>query len=252
MHVQYDPPAANNPKTQEVVVRAFSRRRGAALAGFTMALVLSGSSLAAAAGPPSSSTLKKIGSSSKAVKTQPKAGLGATLGASPLVAISFSGNKATVLGGSAVSGSSSKRARVSNIPISAAQCLVNFTTKATSAGNQTSAKWFSGISCSQKMFMFGEAFLAESATKFDGSGGYFTGNAFSDLSGHSNTVIKEPHPSLYIWSAINVFFPTKPSRGVIVILPKGNQPINSATTCKVASTTSNGIGVHCDMYTQRF
>ena len=233
-------------------MRAFSRRRGAALAGFTMALVLSGSSLAAAAGPPSSKTLKKIGSSSKAARAQPKTGLGATLGASPLVAISFSGNKATVLGGSAVSGTTSK-ARLANIPISAAQCLVNFTTQATSvAGNKTSAKWFSGISCSQKMFMFGEAFLAESATKFDGSGPYFSGNAFSDVSGRSNTTISEPHPSLYIWSAINVFFPTKPSRGVIVILPKGNQPINSATTCKVTSTTSNGVGVHCDLYTQRF
>ena len=38
-----------------------------------------------------------------------QSGLGATLGASPLVAISFSGNKATVLGGSAVSGTTSKR-----------------------------------------------------------------------------------------------------------------------------------------------
>jgi len=234
-------------------VRALSRRRGAALAGFTMALVVSGSSLAVAAGPPSSNTLKKIGSSSKAVRTQPKSGLGATLGASPLVAISFNGSKATVLGGSAVSGTSSKRARLSNIPISAAQCLVNFTKQATSvSGGKTTAKWFSGISCSQKMFMFGEAFLAESASKFDGSGGYFTGNAFSDLSGHSNTTITEPHPSLYIWSAINVFFTQKPSRGVIVILPKGNQPINSATSCKVTSTTSNGIGVHCDLYTSRF
>ncbi len=234
-------------------MRALSRRRGAALAGFTMALVVSGSSLAAAAGPPSSATLKKIGSSSKAVRTQPKSGLGATLNASPLVAISFNGNKATVLGGSAVPSTSSKRARLSNVPISAAQCLVNFTTQATPvSGNKTSAKWFSGISCSQKMFMFGEAFLAESATKFDGSGGYFTGTAASDLSGHSNTTVNEPHPSLYVWSAINVFFPQKASRGVIVILPKGTQPINSATSCRVTSTTSNGIGVHCDLYTSRF
>jgi hypothetical protein len=102
------------------------------------------------------------------------------------------------------------------------------------------------------MFMFGEAFLAESATKFDGSGGYFKANKSSELSGHSNTTISEAHPSLYIWSAINVFFPQKPSRGVIVILPKGNQPINSASSCKVTTTISNGVGVHCDLYTQRF
>ena len=233
-------------------MRAFSRRRGAALAGFTMALVLSGSSLAAAAGPPSSKTLKKIGSSSKAARDaaqdRPRRNPGCVTTGRDFVLWQ--------------QGDSARRqrrlrhaskARLANIPISAAQCLVNFTTKATSvAGNKTSAKWFSGISCSQKMFMFGEAFLAESATKFDGSGPYFSGNAFSDVSGHSNTTISEPHPSLYIWSAINVFFPTKPSRGVIVILPKGNQPINSATTCKVTSTTSNGIGVHCDLYTQRF
>ena len=253
IRVEYDPAAANNSKTQEDVVRAFSGRRGAALAGITMAVVAGGSGLAAAAGPPSSKTLKSIGSSSKAARTQPKSGLGATLGPQPLIAISFSGNKANVLGGSAVSGTSSKRARLANIPISAAQCSVNFTTTATSvSGNKTSAKWFSGIGCSQKMFMFGEAFLAESATKFDGSGGYFKGTQSSAVSGHSNTILNEAHPSLYIWSAINVFFPQKSSRGVIVIVPKGNQPINSATTCKTTSTTFQGIGVHCDLYTQRF
>ena len=234
-------------------MRALSRRRGAALAGITMAMVAGGSGLAAAATPPSSKTLKSIGSSSKAARTQPKTGVGATLGTQPLIAISFSGSKPTVLGGSAVSGTSSKRARLANIPISAAQCLVNFTTQARSvSGNKTSAKWFSGIGCSQKMFMFGEAFLAESATKFDGSGGYFKGTASSDSSGRTNTIISEAHPSLYIWSAINVFFPQKPSRGVIVILPKGNQPINSATTCKTTSTAFQGVGVHCDLYTQRF
>jgi hypothetical protein len=234
-------------------VRALSRRRGAALAGVTMAMVAGGTSLASAAGPPSSSTLKKLGSSHGAARTQPTKRLGAAPSTEPLIVISFSGNKATVLGGSAVNGTSTKRSRIANIPISAAQCFVNFTTKATQlAGNKTSARWFSGISCSEPMFMFGEAFLAESATKFDGSGGYYKGNLGSASSGRSNTIIKERHPSLYIWSATNIFFTQKASRGVIVISPKPGQHINDATSCKIVSSSRNGFGVHCDMYTQRF
>ncbi len=234
-------------------MRAFSRRRGAALGAVTMAVVAGGAGAAAAAGPPSSKTLKAIGSSSKAARTQPTKGLGSAPSEEPLIAISFSGSKATVLGGSAVPGSAAKDARIANIPISAAQCQVNFTTKATKiAGNKTSARWFSGVSCSQSMFMYGEAFLAESASKFDASGGYYKGNLGSASSGKANTIINEAKPSLSIWSATNIFFTQRPSRGVIVISPKAGQQINGATSCKVVSSKTNGFGVHCDMYTQRF
>ena len=96
--------------------------------------------------------------------------------------------------------------------------------------------------------MFGEAFLAESATKFDGSGGYYKGNLGSASSGKANTTISEPNPSLYIWSATNIFFTQKAARGVIVISPKPGQQLNGATTCKVVSSSSKGFGVHCDMH----
>ena len=79
-----------------------------------------------------------------------------------------------MLGGSAVSGTTSKRAARQHPDLRGPMPGELHHAGNVGAGNKTSAKWFSGISCSQKMFMFGEAFLAESATKFDGSGGYFT------------------------------------------------------------------------------
>jgi hypothetical protein len=74
----------------------------------------------AAAGGPTSAQLNAIGSSSKAARTQP--GLGATLGSlpvgQPLIVIAFGANGITV-GGTAVGRT--------QIPVSAAECPVNFT-----------------------------------------------------------------------------------------------------------------------------
>ncbi len=209
--------------------------------------------LAAASSGPSSKQLKKLGSTSKAAHKQPGKGLGASPSTAPLIAVSFANGKATVLGGSAVSGHAASDAHIANIPISAVQCSVNFTTKKTQASNKKSvtARWFSGIGCSRSVELYGQAYLAESAKVFDGKGNFYKGVMSSAKSGQSATVINKSNPSLYIWSAVNIFFQEKPARGVIVVVPQGNQPINGATSCKVA-TSSFGVGVHCDMYTNRF
>lgn len=231
-----------------------SKRRVAAFAGFGIAALGGWSGLAAAANGPSPSRLHAIGSSSKAAHKQPNKGVGSAPSTAPLIAVAFANNKATVLGGSAVPSHAAKDGRIANIPISAVQCSVNFTTRKTPATNHKSvtARWFSGISCTRSVELFGQAYLAESAKKFDGSGSFYKGVMKTASSGRSATVVNESNPSLYVWSATNIYFQEKPARGVIVVVPSANQSINSATTCKVVTSSSFGLGVHCDMYTNRF
>jgi hypothetical protein len=189
----------------------------------------------------------------KAERTQPKTGKGFTLAPSqPLIVVSFVNGKATVIGGSAVPNARG-RARAAAIPVSAVSCDVNFTTKKTSiGGGKTSANWFGGIGCNRTVQLTGQAFLAESASKIDGTGQYFNNQLSSYASGNKNTVINSPNPSLYVWHATNVFFQEKPANGVIVIQPSAGQAINAATSCKVATSSSFGVGVHCDIYSNRF
>jgi hypothetical protein len=228
-----------------------SRKRAAATAACALTGVVGWAGLASAAGPPSPSQLRKIGSPPSAAKKQPLVGLGSSPFTQPLIVVSFANGRATVLGGSAVS-STSVRSRIANVPISAALCNVNFTNHVASAGGSVSVRWFGGISCTRHLALFGQAFLAESASKFDGSGNFYNGQLQSASSGQANTVIHESNPSLYIWHATNIYFQEKPSRGVIAVLPSPNQQINAATTCKVASNPKYGFGVHCDLYSQRF
>ncbi|MGO9754240.1 MAG: hypothetical protein ACLP8S_17120 [Solirubrobacteraceae bacterium] len=212
------------------------------------------SGLASAAGPPSPSQLRAIGSSSQAAATQPRFGLGATPLTQPLIVVSFAGGRATVLGGSAVGGSGSTAARTASIPISAALCSVDFTTaKFVNVVHKSArVRWFGGIGCSRRMELFGEAFLAESASVFDGSGKYYKAVTSSASSGNAGTIVPRANPSLYVWHATNVYFQERPSRGVIAVVPSANQQINAATTCKVVNSSSYGFGVHCDIYSQRF
>ncbi len=218
-----------------------------------LAALAAGTALASAAGPPSSHRLHTIGSSGGASRTQPHTGFGDTLIPEPLIVVSFSGNRATILGGSTVSSSRSRRARVSDIPISAVSCNVNFTTRKRSAPNGRSAvRWFGGIGCNRSMYMFGEGFLAQSAHVFDSYGPYYKGTMRTASSGRSNTVINAPNPSVYVWHAVNVYFREKPSRGVIVIQPSPGQSINAASGCKVVKSSTYGYGVHCDLYSDRF
>lgn len=228
-----------------------SRRRVAATAAFGVAALAAWSGLASAASPPSSSQLRKIGSSPKAAHTQPLIGLGASPVTQPLIVISFANGRASVLGGSAVS-SSSVKARKANVPISAAFCTVNFTTHKVKAGSSVSVRWFGGIACNRNLALFGQAFLAESASKFDGKGNFYNGQLKSASSGQANTIIHQANPSLYVWHATNIYFQEKPSRGVIAVMPSPGQQVNPATSCKVATNPKYGFGVHCDLYSQRF
>ena len=233
-------------------MRARSAKRFAALAAVGLASLGVGSGLASAAKPPSSGQLRAVGSSSKAARTQPRPGLRAVPGNQPLIAVAFAGGRATVLGGSAVG--PARDVRSSNLPISYTQCFVNFTTGTTrtSTGKAVRVRWFSGIGCSRPVELFGQAWLAESARKFDGTGNFYKGVMKSASSGQANTIVNATNPSLYVWSATNVYFQEHPARGLIVISPSPGQQINPSTACKVVTSPSFGFGVHCDLYTQRF
>lgn len=232
----------------------WSRRRFVVFAAFGLATLAGWSGLASAASSPTPSQLRAIGSSSKAAHTQPFVGLGSAPFTQPLIVISFAHNRAVVLGGSAVGTRAPDVAHAANIPISAAECVVNFTTRTSRAANgkSVSVRWFGGIGCSRHVVLFGQAFLAESASKFDGSGNHYTGQLKTASSGRSNTTVRKSNPSLYVWSATNVYFQERPSRGVIAVLPNAGQQVNAATTCKVVNSSSYGFGVHCDLYSQRF
>ncbi len=236
------------------MTRRLSRRGLVASAAIAVAALGCWSGLASAAGPPSASQLRAIGSSPQAARTQPFVGLGAAPLTEPLIVVSFSGNRATVLGGSAVGASATGVAHAAGIPISAALCSVNLTTaKFTYVVHRSvRVRWFGGIGCSRRLALFGQAFLAESASIFDGSGNYYKAVTASASSGRASTIIAKPNPSLYVWYATNIYFQERPSRGVIAVVPSAGQPINAATTCKVVSLPSYGFGVHCDVYSERF
>ena len=74
----------------------------------------------------------------------------------------------------------------------------------------------------------------------------------SALSGQDSTIINAPNPSVYIWYAMNIFFQEKPTRRVYVIDLKPGNVVNSASSCSIATDTTYGLGVHCDLYTNRF
>jgi hypothetical protein len=220
---------------------------GLALTGFT------GVAFATTLGAPSPPRIKSLGSPLSAALTQP---LRTDLPANqPLIVVAFANGKAKILGGSAVPPSEvSFSGRAAGVAISSAQCLINFTTVKTRNSNHKSvtARWYGGIGCSQRMELIGQAFLAESAKKFDGYGNHYSGVLGSVSSGQRATVINAPDPSLYIWHATNVYFPTKTSRGVISVLPKPGQKINAASKCSLVNNGTYGAGVHCDLYTNRF
>jgi hypothetical protein len=239
---------------EEVNLTARSRKRLAAFAAFGLAALGGWSGLASAASPPTPSQLRAIGSSSKAARTEPLVGLGATPFTQPLIVVSFANNRASVLGGSAIGAGAPRADIAANVPISAVECFVNFTTRKIRAANRSSVsvRWFGGIACSRHVALFGQAFLAESHSVFDGTGNFYKGQLKSASSGRSNTIIRKSDPSLYVWSATNIFFQERPSRGVIAILPAAGQAVNAATACRVAKSSSFGFGVHCDLYSQRF
>ena len=74
----------------------------------------------------------------------------------------------------------------------------------------------------------------------------------SEASGNPKTLITGSNPSLYIRNLINVNFLSPGGSGQIGIYPAAGQRINGPSQCEVATTKPYGIGVHCDLYSNRF
>ena len=133
-----------------------------------------------------------------------------------------------------------------------ALCSVNFTETTASSNGKTIANWFGGIGCDQKMFLYGQAFLQESATKIDATGPHYQEVDSSAASGANGSVINAPNPSLYIRHETNVYFAPGTDTGTIAVYPAKGQVLNGASYCKVAQASGHGTGVFCDLYTNRF
>ena len=199
-------------------------------------------------GAPTPPQVGAVGSPPRARLTQP----GSTVlpANQPLIVVSFSGGRIVTLGGSAAG---SVSARAAAVPASAAECFVNFTQRVRPLTSRSvTVRWYGGISCTRRMTLFGEAWLAESATAFDASGNHYQGQLVSVASGRPNTIVRKGNPSLYIWHASNFYFPELPSRGVLAVLPSPGQVLNGATACKGLRSSTYGFGIHCDLYSQRF
>jgi hypothetical protein len=131
-------------------------------------------------------------------------------------------------------------------------CSVNFSHSTTSTSTHTTANWFGGIGCTRSMFLFGQAYLQETATRVDGSGMHYQQLKQSAVSGRNGTVINSAHPSLYIRHLTNVYFPLGTTSGQISVYPAKGQVLNGASKCVKATFGKYGLGVHCDLYTNRF
>ena len=174
----------------------------------------------------------------------------------PLIELKISNGKVTSVTGTAVAPEHRVAPLASSRSATPAQagvlCLVNFTRSKQLIGGHTFATWFGGIGCSRSMVLFGQAFLLETAKHYDGFGNYYERVARSEASGHRNTVINKPHPSLYIRHLTNVYFSQRTTSGAIAVIPAPRQQLNRASKCKAAQTVKYGIGVHCDLYSNRF
>jgi hypothetical protein len=171
----------------------------------------------------------------------------------PLIVVRIKNRKVVALTGTALlPGATIKPRKGAPKAAQSARCSVNFTNSTKSSGGNTTADWFGGIGCSRSMFLFGQAYLQESATKVDGSGGHYQLTGKSASSGNGATVIKEPHPSLYIRHLTNVYFPLGTGSGQISVYPAKGQVLNGASKCVTATFGKYGVGAHCDLYTNRF
>lgn len=170
----------------------------------------------------------------------------------PLISLQFKNGKVISLTGSAVPRSDQKKPGRVAPAATRVRCSVNFTNSRRRQGNRTYVRWFGGIGCSQSMFLFGEAYLHESATKIDGVGPHYQGVMQSAASGRNQTIVNAPNPSLYIRHLANVYFPSSVSSGQISVYPAAGQRLNAASRCVAARTPGYSLGVHCDLYTNRF
>lgn len=169
----------------------------------------------------------------------------------PLIVVKLRHRKVVGVTGTALPPGAKRGPRKLHAVISAL-CSVNFTEKTSSAGGKTTADWFGGIGCDRKMFLFGEAYLQESATTIDATGPHYQLLDASAASGRNGSVINSSHPSLYIRHLTNVYFSPGTTTGTIAVYPAKGQVLNGASFCEVTQTPDHGTGVHCELYTNRF
>jgi hypothetical protein len=168
-----------------------------------------------------------------------------------LILIEFVNGKATNVSGTAVP-RSARRSTLGAPRLKTARCSVNFTDRRVRFGNQTVVSWFGGVGCTRQMVVFGQAFLQESASHVDGVGTHYEGYLRSAASGYPRTFVNAPNPSLYIRDLLNVNFLASGGTGSIGVYPSQGQRINGASVCQVSAVRAYGIGVSCDLYSNRF
>lgn len=169
----------------------------------------------------------------------------------PLVDLQVKSGRVTGLTGTAVPKNMQKKP-TGVTPRMQTKCTVNFNHNTRPANGDTLANWFGGIGCARAMFLFGQATLNQSATTINGVGPHYQANLKSASSGRNNTLIKAAHPSLYVVHFINVYFTSRLGTGRITVYPAAGQQVNAATRCINATAPGHGLGVHCDVYTNRF
>jgi len=169
----------------------------------------------------------------------------------PLIVLQLRHGKVVGVSGTALLPGAKRNTHKPSAVVSAL-CSVNFTETKTSSNGKTTANWFGGIGCDQKMFLFGQAFLQQSATTIDATGPHYQKVDSSAASGRNGSVINAPNPSLYIRHETNVYFSPGIDTGTIAVYPAKGQVLNGASYCKVAQASGHGTGVFCDLYTNRF
>jgi len=168
-----------------------------------------------------------------------------------LIVLQFKNGQVTGDTGTAVP-SSERKAPGSSPGGTSYRCAVNFTNSKKRVGSRTQAKWFGGIGCNTPApFIFGEAYLLETATKLDGTGPHYQGTMRSASSGNNGTTINARNPSLYIRHLTNVYYPSGNS-GTISVFPAAGQKLNKASKCVPVRSPAYVVGVQCDLYTDRF
>ena len=168
----------------------------------------------------------------------------------PLISLQVKNGKLTGETGTAIP-ASERRTPVAAPGGTTFRCAANFTNLKKRVGSRTSAKWFGGIGCSQSLFLFGEAYLLETASKTDGTGAHYQGTKRSAASGSNQTLINSRNPSLYIRHLTNVYFPSS-ATGTINVFPASGQKLNKASKCVAVRTPAYTVGVQCDLYSDRF
>ncbi len=225
----------------------------ASACAFATVLSLPGSALAAQ--PPSATAARtpRLGNGPSLTAGRPLQG---TLPSNqPLITVQFRNGKVLSVTGTALLPGARRRSKTRVNTAQTVRCNVNFTHSVKLIESFTEVdNWFGGIGCSRPMFLFGAAYLQQTATTVDAAGPRYQKVASSASSGRAQTIVqKRPSPTLlYIRHLTNVYFPTARFSGTISVFPARGQVVNAASKCVTATLTGRGVGIHCDYYTNRF